>query len=125
MTTWTKDELDRIEHADELSIAPRRDPGTLDPPTTIWVVRDGADLYVRAYRGRGGTWFRAALARHEGRISAGGVERDVTFVEVDDPAVHERLDAAYRGKYGRYSAEYVEPMVAGAARAATLKLVPR
>lgn len=49
----------------------------------------------------------------------------MTFVEVDDPAVNERLDSAYRGKYGRHSAEYVEPMVAGTARAATLKLVPR
>ncbi|MEU4094251.1 DUF2255 family protein [Streptomyces sp. NPDC026673] len=125
MTPWTNDELDRIEHADELSIAPLRDDGTLAPPTTIWVVRDGAELFVRAFRGRGGAWFRAAPARHEGRISAAGVERGVTFVEVDDPAVNERLDAAYRGKYSRYSPEYVDPMVAGAARAATLKLVPR
>ncbi|MFF7215088.1 hypothetical protein ACFZAU_31870 [Streptomyces sp. NPDC008238] len=39
MTTWTKDELDRIEHAYELSGAPRRDPGTLDPPSTVRVVR--------------------------------------------------------------------------------------
>ncbi|WP_431961287.1 DUF2255 family protein [Actinacidiphila sp. bgisy160] len=125
MTTWTKDELDRIEHADELAIAPRQDPGTLDPPTTIRVVRDGADLYVRAYRERGGAWFRAAQARHEGRISAGGVERDVTFLEVDDPDVNERLDVVHRGKHGRRSAEYVESLVAGTARAATLKLVPR
>ncbi|MEU1619280.1 hypothetical protein ABZ479_18545 [Streptomyces sp. NPDC005722] len=39
MTTWTKDELDRIEHACELSVAPRRDPGTLGPPTTVQAVR--------------------------------------------------------------------------------------
>jgi hypothetical protein len=125
MTTWTKDELDRIAHADELAITPVSEGGTQSPPTTIWVVRDGDDLYVRAYHGREGAWFRAARARHEGHISAGGVDKDVTFVEEGDAGLNDRLDAAYRSKYRTYSATYVDPMVAGTARAATLKLVPR
>lgn len=50
--------------------------------------------------------------------------KDVTFAEETDPAVNDRLDAAYRSKYGRYSG-YVEPMVAATARATTLKLLPR
>lgn len=49
MTTWTPDELSRIASADELSIQPRRTDGSLRAPTPIWVVRDGDDLYVRAY----------------------------------------------------------------------------
>jgi hypothetical protein len=92
---------------------------------TIWVVRDGDDVYVRSYRGRESSWFRGAQARHEGHIRAGGVDRDVTFVAETDPAAGDRIDAAYRAKYRRYSASYVDPMVAPAARAATLKLVPR
>ena len=60
MTTWTKDELDKIAAADELQIASLRPDATLSKPVTIWVVRTGDDLYIRSYKGRGGSWFRAA-----------------------------------------------------------------
>ena len=125
MTAWTSDELARIGTADELDIAPLRAGGTLRNPVTIWVVRSGDDLYVRSYRGPGGAWFRAAQERHEGRIQAGGVERDVTLAEEADPAVNDQIDAAYSAKYHRYSRTYVDPMLTPEARAATLKLVPR
>jgi hypothetical protein len=125
MTSWTNDELDKIAAADELQIASVRPGGTLRSPVTIWVVRNGNDLYVRSYRGRGGSWFRAAHARHEGRIRAGGVEKDVTFVEETDPGINDQLDAAYRTKYRRYGARYVDSIVGPEARAATIKLVPR
>ncbi|MFC4014072.1 DUF2255 family protein [Nonomuraea purpurea] len=125
MATWTSEELSRIEAADELEIAPRRRDGTLRKPVPIWVVRTGDDLYVRSYKGYDGAWFRAALASHEGRIRAGGVEKDVTFTEEADPDVNERIEAAYRDKYHRYGPTYVDPMVATQARATTLKLLPR
>jgi hypothetical protein len=63
--------------------------------------------------------------RHEGRIRAGGVENDVTFVEESDSGINGQIDAAYRTKYRGYSAQYVDPMIAADARAATIKLVPR
>ena len=44
---------------------------------TIWVVRHGDDLYVRSRRGRTSTWFRGVQDRHEGHISADGVDKDV------------------------------------------------
>ena len=91
----------------------------------IWVVRLGADLYVRSYKGSGGSWFRAAQARHEGRVRPGGVEKDVTFVEETDSGINDQIDAAYRTKYHRYRTHYVDPMVGAEARATTLKLVPR
>jgi len=125
MTTWTSGELDQIERAEELEIAPRRHDDTLHGPVTIWVVRVGDDLYVRSYRGRGGVWFRAAQIRPSWRIWAGGVEKDVTFVEETDPDINDQIDADYRTKYGRRPARYVNPMVAPEARAATIKLVPQ
>ena len=125
MTTWTSDEINKIGRAEELEIASVRHDGTLRHPVTIWVVRLGDDLYVRSYRGRGGSWFRGTQVRHEGRIRAGGVEKDVTFVEETDPGMHDQIDAAYRTKYRRYGARYIDPMVAPEARSATLKLVPR
>jgi hypothetical protein len=48
MSTWTRDELDRIGSAEELEIAAVRDDGTLRKPVTIWVTRHGDDLYVRS-----------------------------------------------------------------------------
>lgn len=125
MTTWTTNELDKIGGADELEIAPLRGDGSLRRPVPIWVVRVRDDLYVRSYRGRGGSWFRAAVAQGAGRIRAGGVQKDVAFVEETDSGVNDQVDDAYRSKYRRYGASYVEAMVAPAIRAATLKLTPR
>jgi hypothetical protein len=125
MTPWTSDELRRIDAADELQIAPLRRDGTLRAPVPIWVVRHGDDLYVRSYKGRGASWYHATQARHEGHIHAGGVDKDVTFVEESDPDTNDRIDTAYRTKYRRYGATYVNPMTAPGARAATIKLLPR
>jgi hypothetical protein len=124
MTAWTSDELDKIGTAEELEIASRRRDGTLRNPVTIWVVRHGDDLYVRSGYGRTSNWFRGTQDRHEGHIRAGGVDRDVTFVDAD-PDINDEIDAAYRKKYRRYAARFVTPMVSPEARAATIKLVPR
>ena len=124
MAAWTSDELDRIGRAEELQIASRRRDGTLRDPVTVWVVRLGDDLYVRAYKGRTGPWFRGTQVRHAGHIQAGGVDKDVTFVEENDPAINAQIDAAYLTKYRRYDAQYVDPMVTPQARDATIKLVP-
>jgi hypothetical protein len=125
MTTWTSDELTSIAAADELQIAPLRPDGRPRNPVTIWVVRDGDGLYVRSYRGPESSWFRGTQARHEGHIEAGGVDKDVTFVEETDPAVNDQIDAAYRAKYHGYDASYLDPMVAPPARGTTLKIVPQ
>jgi hypothetical protein len=123
MTAWTTDELTKIGTADELQIETRRRDGTLRNPVTIWVVRHGDDLYVRSVNGQSAAWFRGAQVRHEGRVRAGGVEKDVTFADADH-AIDEEIDAAYRTKYNRYGAQYVDPMVAPEVRAATIKLEP-
>jgi hypothetical protein len=123
MTGWTSEELSKIEAADELQLASARRDGTLRSPVTIWVARHGDDLYVRPVNGRTASWFRGAQARHEGRIRAGGVDKDVRFVETADN--NEEIDTAYRTKYRRYAPSIVESVVTPKARDATLKLVPR
>jgi hypothetical protein len=124
MNTWTKSELDKIAKAEELEIATRRHDGTLRDPVTVWMVRVGDDLYVRSVKGPAGAWFRAALAGHQGRIKAGGVQRDMTFVEAND-APGDEIDRAYQAKYGRYAAGIVNTVLTTQARATTLRLVPR
>jgi hypothetical protein len=124
MTTWTSDELNTMGRADELEIASLRRDGTLRKPVTIWVVRVGDELYVRSAYGRTAAWFRGTQVRHEGHIKADGIDKDVAF-ESADPALDEPIDGAFRTKYRRYGAQYVDPMMAAEARSATIKLVPR
>ena len=125
MANWTTGELDKIGKAEELEIASLRQDGTLRKSRTIWVVRVSGEVYVRSVNGRGSDWFRGVLTRHEGRIQAGGVEKDVAFVEKDDAVLHGLIDAAYRQKYSHYPKEYVDSCVTPQARAATIQLVPR
>jgi hypothetical protein len=123
MTAWTSDELTKIGTAEELQVASLRADGTLRNRVIIWVVRLGDDLYVRSVNGRNSAWFRGVQVRHEGRIWAGGVEKDVTFVEAS-PGVNDQIDAAYHTKYRRYPSS-VDHINSPTARAATIKLVPR
>ncbi len=125
MTVWTSEELSKIGAAEELQIASLRRDGALRKPVTIWVVRLGDDLYARSVNGRTGTWFRGTQVRHEGRIQAGGVEKDVTFVEQAGSEVNDQIDAAYRTKYRRYAASIISTILSPKARSATIKLVPR
>jgi hypothetical protein len=125
MTAWTSDELTKIGTAEELEIASLRGDGTLRKAVTIWVVRLDDDLYVRSVNGRTGVWFRGMQVRHEGHIQAGGVDKDVSFVEVPDASINDQIDEAYRTKYRRYGERIVGTIVSSGARAATIKLVPR
>ena len=125
MTAWTSDELNKIGAAEELKIASLRGDGTLRKPVIIWVVRVGDEIYVRSVNGRTSAWFYGVQTRHEGQVRAGGVVKDVAFVEEPDPAVNEQIDAAYRTKYRRYAESIINHINGSEARAATLKLVPR
>ncbi|HKN49785.1 MAG TPA: DUF2255 family protein, partial [Actinomycetota bacterium] len=82
-TTWTNDELAWVGTAEELQIASLRRDGTLGSPRTIWVVPYGDDLYVRSVNGPSAAWFRGTRVRREGHIRAGGVAKDVAFVDAD------------------------------------------
>jgi hypothetical protein len=125
MAAWTHDELNKIGNAEELEIASLRLDGTLRKPVTIWVVRVGDDLYVRPVNGRNAAWFRGTQTRGEGRIQAGGISKDVSFVEETSPEINDRIDAAYRTKYRRYAASIVNSVLTPISQAATLKLAPR
>jgi hypothetical protein len=124
MTTWTNDELNRIGKTEELQIASLRKDGTLRNPVIIWMVRVGDDIYVRSVNGRTSGWFRGVQTRHEGRIRASVVVKDVSFAEETDPEINEQIDAAYRAKYRRYAASIINSVISPEARAATIKLVP-
>lgn len=124
MTAWKSDELAKIGAAEEVQIAPLRRAGTPRKPVTVWIVRHGDDLYVRSVRGRRGHWFRGTQERHEGRIRAGGVQKDVTFVDADHD-IDADVDAAYRAKYRRYAGSILNSVLTAEARSTTMRLVAR
>ena len=123
MTTWTADELRSIGEGDEIRVASRRQDGSLRPYVRIWVVRVGDELYVRSAYGPENGWYRRALASGEGRIRAGGLERDVTF-EASDRSLDAEVDRAYHVKYDRYGPAIVGTVVSPEAATTTLRLVP-
>jgi hypothetical protein len=125
MGNWTPAELAAIGQTDELNLRSQRSDGSLRDAVTMWVVRHGNDLYVRAVRGREG-WYRGTQRRHEGHVSSAGVEKDVTFANADaDGSLNDAIDAEYRSKYRSYPADYVDPVLNEQARSSTIKLVPR
>jgi len=84
VATWTSQELERLGRAQELHLATRRRDGGLSRYVTMWVVRVGDNLYVRSAYGPDNPWYRRARTAGEGRVRAGGVERDVTFESAAD-----------------------------------------
>ena len=120
MATWTSEELDRISRA-ELHLATRRRDGGLSRYVTMWVVRADESLYVRSAYGPGNPWYQRATAAGEGRVRAGGVERDVTF-ESSESAVQGDIDSAYHAKYDRYGPQIVGSVTGPEAHAVTVRL---
>jgi len=123
MSEWTRDELTRLGNAEELEIASVRPDGTRRKPVTIWVDHGGDSVYVRSVKRPSSAWFRGTQERHESRIRAGGVEKDVTFVNADH-AIDEKVDAAYRAKYRRYAGSILNSVLTPQARSTTTKLLP-
>ncbi|MGO7957262.1 DUF2255 family protein [Rhizobium leguminosarum] len=120
---WSDDELSKIDQANDLKIAPFKDDGaTYGTPTWIWEVVVDGSLYVRGYHGQKSRWYQAAIHQKAGRIIAAGMTRTVGFEPVDGP-INDRIDDAYRAKYGK--SQYLAPMVSARARAATVRIAPR
>ena len=124
MSSWTEDELSSVGDARELQVASERPDGTLRPYVTIWHVRMGDTIYVRSAHGPENGWFRRAQAAGVGRISSGGVERDVRF-EIAEPETADDVDATYHAKYDRFGPGPVGAVTGPEAHETTLRVVPR
>jgi len=124
MSTWTTNELRCVSDAVELRVASRRADGTLRPYVTIWHVGVGDALYIRSAHGPSNGWFRRAQEAGVGRMSAGGVERDVTF-EPAPADVREAVDKAYHAKYDRYGPAPVGAVTGPDVLETTLRVIPR
>jgi hypothetical protein len=115
--SWSERELQLIDRARELDIAVRRGDGTLRRWTPIWVVRADDRVYVRTWYRRDTGWFGAVLRSGRARIRVPGLEAEAVVTEVGE--LRERVDAAYRDKYGDAGSA---SMVGDEAAATTLRL---
>jgi hypothetical protein len=68
--------------------------------------------------------FRDTRLRREAHIRAGGVNKDVAFVDADH-SIDNQIDAAYRTKYRRYAKSITDRINSPGACSTTIKLVPR
>ena len=125
MASWTPAQLDAIDTDDELTIASRRPDGTLRPPVTIWMVRVGDDVYVRAAHGAATGWNRRAHDAGAGHVRVGSaIDLDATFVPADR-ALDQAISAAYDAKYdGKYPRQYIDPVVSADSLPTTLRVIP-
>lgn len=122
MSHWTQEQLQRVQSADDLHVAPFRADGiTPGTPTWIWSVVVDEALYARAYHGPSSRWFQAAVAQKSGEISIAGLTTPATFEPIGGE-IQERIDAAYREKY--HASSYLAPMLGEGPRAATVRISP-
>ncbi|MET9144637.1 MULTISPECIES: DUF2255 family protein [unclassified Streptomyces] len=116
MNTWSPEDLALLTAHGSLVLT--AGDGHPDGVETGMVLVRGA-LYVRAFRGTGSRWFRAAREHGRGRIRVGPATHEVLFAACGAGPAAE-IDAAYRDRYGPAAALVHSP----AARAATLRIDP-
>jgi hypothetical protein len=121
--TWSKAELHQVTAADGLHVSPFREDG-VSCGTLAWIWSGTVDeaIYGRGDNGEQSRWYQAAIRQGTGRISVAGMIKDVSFEPVDGPT-NDRIDQAYRAKYG--GSPYLGSMTSDRARAATVKILPR
>ncbi|HIW47368.1 MAG TPA: DUF2255 family protein [Candidatus Yaniella excrementigallinarum] len=124
MNDWTAQQLQSIADTDDFHIAVYHADGkTTGTLTWIWSVVVDSGLYVRAYNGTNGRWYRSALEQGVGKITAAGQEYEVEFTPITDPELNDNIDAGYEAKYA--GSPYLPPMIADKTRAATVRVTPR
>ena len=80
VSTWSQEDLGLLGGAGEVEVSSVRRDGSLSRARTVWIVRVGDELYLRSVNGPDAAWYRSTRSRHQGRIEARGVARDVTWI---------------------------------------------
>jgi hypothetical protein len=120
-SSWSPEQLRTLSDAIEIEVSASRRDGGLSRWTPIWVVVDGADVFVRTWRRRDTGWYGGAVRQAAARIRVGDASTDVIVSATGDMDAA-AVDAAYRKKYGALAAR---SMVTAEATASTLRLTPR
>jgi hypothetical protein len=114
----------RLDTVREVDIETRRSAGAPVNRTTIWVVVEKGEVYVRALRGRSGRWYRELLANPDAVLHVDGEAVPVRATVADDPESVERTSAGLRRKYADYAGS-LRSMLREEILDSTVRLEPR
>ena len=126
---WPAEVLELLAAEEEVRVETTRADG-LALRTTIWVMVEGDDVFLRSVRGERGRWYRHLRARPTGALVVAGrrtpflAGRRIPFTAelADDPTSVERCSRALVAKYTGVPG--LEPMLEAEVLPATLRLVP-
>lgn len=123
MSLFPSADIEAIAASDDLHVSPFREDGTTyGTPTWIWSVVVDGRVFIRAWNGPRGRWYRAAVSQGAGRITAAGRTYEVSFAPA--PAeLADAIDAAYEVKYA--GSPYLPPMLAAGPRSACCEVTVR
>ena len=114
--------LDDWDRTDEIDVETSAGPGKRVHKTTIWIVVDGNEAYVRSVRGPEGRWYRELTGNPSGAIWVGD-QRTAVRAEPAPEAI-ERVTAALERKYRSRWSGPTDSMVRAEVLSTTLRLVP-
>ena len=119
--SFAQDDLDRLAAAEEIEIETQAPEGPVHR-TIIWVMVEGADVFLRSVRGDRGRWYREAGANPAVAVHVDGRRLAATAIPATDPDSMDRIDAALAAKYTGIEGydEMLEPTV----RSANFRLEP-
>ena len=119
--SFSTEDLALLDAAEEVEIetqAPEREARR----TTIWVVVDDGEAFIRSHRGPTSRWYRDATANSAVAIHVAGRRLPATAIPATDPDSIERTSAGITRKYAADPA--AKSMVAPAVLDTTLRLEP-
>jgi hypothetical protein len=119
--SFSSEDLELLDAAEEVEIetqAPEREVRR----TTIWVVVDDDEAFVRTFRGPNSRWYRDAMANPAVAIHVEGRRLPATAIPATDPDAIERTNAGFKRKYAGDPA--VKAMIAPELLETTLRLEP-
>ena len=90
--------LNQLTNAEEIEIETRSAKGRT-PRTTIWVIVDDNNVYVRSVHGGNGRWYQHVTANPDAAIHIAGRRLAVHAVPVSDEALIARVSNDYLRKY--------------------------
>lgn len=116
--------LQLLEDTVEVRIETRRDAGSPEHRTIVWVVVVEGEGLVRSVRGQKGRWYREISSNPEGALHVGERRIPVRATPATDAPTVNAVSEAYRSKYREIAPGPTAAMVRQDVLSTTLKLSP-
>jgi hypothetical protein len=113
-----------LDDTREVRIETRRDAGSPEHRTIIWVVVVESEVFVRSVRGPRGRWYREISSNPEGALHVEDERIPVHATPAADDMTVNAVSDAIGSKYGQTSPSSAASMVRPDTLSTTLKLSP-